>query len=202
MINIAILASGTGSNAKMLLEQEKFLSHIQIELIITDKSNAGVINIARHYNKKVIVVEKGILNKQKHENLIMNHLTKHNIDWIFLAGYMRILSTSFIKYFWSESLNQSKIINIHPSLLPAFKGLNAYEQAYQSADDYSGITVHFVDTGVDTGKIIKQEKFRRLQNDSLDTFKARGLELEHKIYPAVLEMLDKAISNNCYEELL
>lgn len=195
MIKIAILASGNGTNAEKLCEFSKDLSNIKIDLIVTDNPKANLLQRLRRFNipMKVVPFPKDIPKKQAkyfHDNKMLEVLKSHTIEWVFLAGYMRILSAEFIKSFYDENLNESKIINIHPSLLPKYPGLNSFQRAYDANDKHSGITIHFVDQGVDTGTIIAQEKFKRLDKDDLSTFECRGHELEYRMYPAILKHLN------------
>ena len=189
MIRVAIMASGTGTNAKALLKAESELSDVSVELVITDKIDAGVIEIAKSFSKTIEVIEKKESTKTEHESRIKKTLKDYKIDWIFLAGYMRILSSDFINSFFDSNIQQSRIINIHPSLLPHFRGLNAYERAYEEKSEHIGISIHFVDGGMDTGKIILQERFQSDFNHGFEEFKEQGLALEHKLYPHVLKNL-------------
>ena len=189
MIRVAIMASGTGSNAKALLQEELGLTDVSIDLIISDKPQAGVLEIAKSFSKNAIVIDKKGLSKEEHESKILEELYAAKIDWVFLAGYMRILSSGFIQNFYDDKIGQSRIINIHPSLLPLYRGLNAYEKAFEDKSKNTGITIHFVDSGMDTGKIIIQEKFQYNFQKGLEGFKKAGLSLEHKIYPQILRSL-------------
>ncbi len=202
MINTAIFASGNGSNACKLLEHEHQLNNIRFSLIFTDNPNAGVIKVAQKFNKPIVVIEKKYYSKAEHERIILDYMKDFKITWILLAGYMRILSPHFIDFFHDTSLNQSRIINIHPSKLPKFKGKNAYEQAFNSLENESGITIHFVDKGVDTGKLLLQESFEKYEEDDLNSFKTRGLKVEHALYPKFLTILDNALGTNTLEEIL
>lgn len=200
MINIAILASGTGTNARELLTKANSLPHINISLVITDTEGAGVIDIAKSFSKKAFLIPAKGLSKSEHEAFILKKLTHYKIDWIFLAGYMRILSSDFLNSFYDSKLKQNRVINIHPSLLPLFKGLNAYKQAFNSTEDKSGVTIHFVDSEIDTGKIIFQESFQK--NKNFENFLSTGMSLEHKLYPKVLELLNTHALDNRYKGLL
>lgn len=192
---IAIFASGNGSNAESLLMRAKELD-FKISCILTDNPNAGVIKKARRYNTPVYVIpfikktsNTFEQNKSNHEFEILKIMKKESIEWILLAGYMRILSKNFLKTFYNPKTNQNNIINIHPSLLPSFPGKQGYLDAFNANVQESGITIHFVDNGVDSGLIIAQKKFERHKNDSLDRFIARGLKIEHALYPSILENL-------------
>jgi phosphoribosylglycinamide formyltransferase-1 len=180
MIRVAILASGNGSNAQALMEHAQALSNLEVVCVISDKVEAKVLTRAKNFNipAKAIIKNR---SKREHEEAIASTLKELEVNWIFLAGYMRLFSDYFVGNF------KNKIINIHPSLLPEYPGLEAYERAFADEKDFSGITIHYVDEGMDTGKPIIQEKFIKLKTDTIESFKARGLELEHKMYKKVLE---------------
>lgn len=195
MINVAIFASGAGTNAKKLLQQAKSLDALCIKLIITDQEQAGVIKIAKNFDTKCVIIPKINSTKWGHEALILKYLEIENISWVFLAGYMKILSPNFLSTFYDKELGVNRVINIHPSLLPAYKGLNAFERAFESNESESGITIHYVNDGIDEGEVITQKKFNRLKTDSLEDFINRGRNMEHVIYPKVLFQL-----NNCFKD--
>ena len=183
--NIAIFASGNGSNAEKLIKKAKDLNY-QISCLICDNPKAGILKKNLQIPVHIIPYDS---SKNAHENEILNTLRKYQVNWIFLAGYMRILSKNFIDEFSYK--DQTQIINIHPSLLPKYRGLNAYEKSYYNGDMESGITIHYVDSGIDTGNIILQGKFKRKENDNLSDFIQRGQELEHTLYPKILERVIK-----------
>lgn len=183
MIRIAIMASGNGSNAQALIDKAQSLANIEIAAIISDHDKSYVVKRAELTKTPCIVAEK-TGTQDEHEDIILNILKDLNIDWIFLAGYMRILSEDFVEKY------PNKIINIHPSLLPFFPGKNSYEDAFEAKLPKSGITIHYVDEGVDSGEIIIQESFERLEEDTIEDFKARGLEVEHRLYPQILEWVN------------
>jgi phosphoribosylglycinamide formyltransferase-1 len=131
------------------------------------------------------------MTRLEHEEKVRELLQTISFDYIILAGYMRILSPKFLNHF-RDPRGFFRVINIHPSLLPAFPGKCAYEDAFNYGVKISGITVHLVDEQVDHGAILAQQSFPRLPDDTLETFKARGLAVEHALYPAVL----REISNN------
>lgn len=186
LTRVAILASGNGSNAENIMALQTELG-IKVCCIITDKKNAGVIEKAKKYRVKTYLVERS--KKEIQEAKIVEILKELEVEWIFLAGYMKILSKFILDKFYDSKLGASKIINIHPSLLPLFPGANAYEQTYRSEAEVSGVTVHFVDEGMDTGPIILQESFKRNSDDSFDEFCKKGLELEWKIYPKAIQIV-------------
>jgi len=177
-INIAVLISGTGSNLKSLIKFSKLKkSPIIIKMIISNNYKAKGLRYANIYKiKKKIFDFKNTLSEKK----VINELKKNDIHLICLAGFMKILSKSFIKNF------KGKILNIHPSLLPKYKGLNTHERAIRNKDKYSGCTVHFVDSRLDSGEIINQKKVRIKKLDTPKTLAKRILIQEHKLYPAAI----------------
>ena len=181
-IKTAIFISGTGSNLKSLIKFSKQKnSPIIIKMIISNNSKAKGLQYSKIYKiKKKIFNFKNALSEKK----VINELKKDNIDLICLAGFMKILSKNFIKNF------KGKILNIHPSLLPKYKGLNTHEKAIKNKDKYSGCTVHFVNSKLDSGKIINQKKIRISKLDTPKTLAKKILIQEHKLYPtAIMKIL-------------
>ena len=184
-INISIFISGTGSNLKnLIIHSFKKNSKFKITLIITNNPKAKGLNFAKKFK-----IEKKIINYSNIKNAekkILLELKKKKVNLICLAGFMKILSKNFIKNF------KGKIINIHPSLLPKYKGLNTHQRAMDNKEKYSGCTVHYVNSNLDSGKIILQKKVRILKNDSFNSLNKRVLKHEHIIYPKALQ---KVLSN-------
>ena len=177
-INIAVFISGTGSNLKSLIKFSKLKkSPIIIKMIISNNYKAKGLKYANIYNIKKKVFD---FNNSLSEKKVINELKKSDIHLICLAGFMKILSKSFIKNF------KGKILNIHPSLLPKYKGLNTHERAIRNKDKYSGCTVHFVNSRLDSGEIINQKKVRIKKLDTPKTLAKRILIQEHKLYPAAI----------------
>ena len=182
-VNTAVFISGIGSNLKsLILNSLKKNSKFKISLIISNNPKAKGLNFANRYKiKKKIINYKFFDNAEK---TILKELRKNNIDLVCLAGYMKILSSSFIKSF------NGKIINIHPSLLPKYKGLNTHQRAIENNDKFCGCTVHFVNSKLDSGKIILQKKVKIFKNDTVKKVKKRVLKQEHLLYPkAVLKVI-------------
>ena len=177
-INTAVFISGTGSNLKSLIKFSKLKkSPIIIKIIISNNHKAKGLRYANIYKiKKKIFNFKNTLSEKK----VINELKKRDIHLICLAGFMKILSKSFIGNF------KGKILNIHPSLLPKYKGLNTHERAIRNKDKYSGCTVHFVNSRLDSGEIINQKKVRIKKLDTPKTLAKRILIQEHKLYPAAV----------------
>ena len=181
-IKTAVFISGTGSN---LLNLIKFSytkkSPIKIQLVISSSKNAKGINYAKKYK-----IKSKTFNYEKEKNpekLILKKLKLNNIDLICLAGFMKILSSNFLRKF------EGKILNIHPSLLPKYKGLNTHARAIINKESYSGCTVHHVDSKLDSGKIILQKKVKIDKNDNQFTLKAKILKQEHILYPKAIMKL-------------
>jgi len=189
-IRAAILASGSGSNAENIMRHCATLPNITIALVITDQPQAGVIQRAKAAGVECITVPRTPgMTKAAHEAALLTTLGQHQAEWLFLAGYMRILSADFLSKFYDATLGLNRVVNIHPSLLPAFPGRDGYGDAFRANIATSGVTLHFVDDGVDTGPIILQRSFDRLPADSLDDFRARGLAHEYDIYRTFLNHL-------------
>jgi len=178
-VNTAVFISGTGSNLKNLIKFSKTKkSPISINLIISNTKKAkGLKYSIRHNIEKKIINFK---NRGNAEKKIFYLMRKNNIKFICLAGFMKILSGNFIKKF------NGKIINIHPSLLPKYKGLNTHEKAIKNKDKFSGCTVHFVNKKLDSGKIIMQKKVKILKNESSISLAEKVLKEEHKLFPAAI----------------
>jgi phosphoribosylglycinamide formyltransferase 1 len=179
-IDIAVLISGNGSNLKNLINHSfKKNSKFKINLIISNKSKAKGLNYAKKFkiHKKII----NYLSAKNAEKDILSELKRKQIYFICLAGFMKILSSNFIKKF------KGKIINIHPSLLPKYKGLNTHQRAISNNEKYSGCTVHYVSSRLDSGKIILQKKVRIFKNDTSEKLAKKVLKQEHILYPKALE---------------
>jgi len=175
-IKTAVFISGTGSNLKNLIKFSKTKkSPIVIDLIISNTSLAKGLKYADQFNiKKKIFNFK---NNKINNNNILIYLKKNQIEFICLAGFMKILSSSFIKKF------NGKIINIHPSLLPKYKGLNTHDRAIKNKDKFAGCSVHYVSAKLDSGKIIMQKKIRINAKDTLVSLSKKVLKKEHQLYP-------------------
>ena len=178
-IKTAVFISGTGSNLKSLIKFSKIKkSPISIEFIVSNNSKANGLNYAKIYKIKKKVLN--FKNKNLSENKLLSILKMNNIEMICLAGFMKILSNNFIKKF------KGKILNIHPSLLPKYKGLNTHERALNNKEKYSGCTVHLVNSKLDSGKIILQKKVKISKNETEASLAKKILAQEHKLYPKAI----------------
>lgn len=184
-LNLAILASGRGSNFTAISEaiSENKLN-AQIKVLISDKAEALALEKARDLNIKAIHINlRNYASMADYETELVKRLKEFDIDMVVLAGYMRLVGTTFLQAF------QNRIVNIHPSLLPAFKGLKAQKQALDYGVKYSGCTVHLVDEGMDTGPIIMQSVVPIYNDDTEESLTARILVEEHKIYWQSLQFI-------------
>ena len=184
-LRAAIFISGNGSNMKNLVKfSKKKNSPIMVDFVLSSNKNANGI----HYLKKKKINFKifDLNEKSKDEEKILKILKKRKIRLICLAGFMKILSGSFVKKF------KGKILNIHPSLLPKYKGLNTHKRVLLNKEKFSGCTVHIVNSKLDSGKIIMQKKVRIIKKDNPQTLSNRILKQEHLLYPkAVKKLLSK-----------
>ena len=185
--NLGILISGNGSNMLNIIEAtKKKLIKSKVATVISN--NPLALGIKKASNKGIDVK---IINQNKYSNIcdfeksLSNYLLKKRVNLICLAGFMKVLSKDFVKQ-WNN-----KIINIHPSLLPAFKGLNTHERAIRKRVKFSGCTVHFVDKNIDSGKIIDQEVVKVLKSDDAGSLQKKILMKEHKLYIRVLKNMEK-----------
>ena len=178
-IKTAVFISGAGSNLRNLIKFSKIKKNpISIDLIISNTKGAKGLKFADQFN-----IKKKILNFQNvkiTEKKLLTLLKKNKIKFICLAGFMKILSKNFIKKF------NKKIINIHPSLLPKYKGLNTHIKAIKNKDKFAGCTVHYVTEKLDSGKMIMQRKIKITKKDTPTTLSKKVLKQEHKLYPAAI----------------
>ena len=178
-IRTAVFISGTGSNLKSLIKFSKNnKSPISINIVISNNSRAKGLNYAKKYNIKRKVFN--FKNQNVAEKNLLGILKVNNIELICLAGFMKILSKNFIKKF------KGKILNIHPSLLPKYKGLNTHKRALNNKEEYSGCTVHFVNARLDSGKIIIQSKVKISKKETEASLARKVLAKEHKLYPKAI----------------
>ena len=178
-VRTAVFISGTGSNLKSLIKFSKSKkSPISVNFIVSNNPKAKGLNYAKKFKIKKTILN--FQNKILSENKLLSILKKNNIEMICLAGFMKILSKNFIKKF------KGKILNIHPSLLPKYKGLNTHEKALINKEKYSGCTVHFVNSRLDSGKIILQKKVKISENETVESLAKKILVQEHKLYPKAI----------------
>jgi phosphoribosylglycinamide formyltransferase-1 len=187
-MKIGILISGRGSNMTAIVEavQSGLIPDSDVMVVISDKTSAEGLIKAKERGIETLVIIKKERAREEHDAEIISELKKRNVELICLAGYMRLLSPEFIRAF------PNKIINIHPSLLPSFKGLEAQRQAINYGVKISGCTVHFVDESLDNGAIILQKAVEVKDDDTPETLSARILEQEHALY---VKAISKIVGN-------
>ena len=179
-LNTSIFISGKGSNLLSLIKYSKIKkSKININLVISNNKLSKGLKYAK--KNKINFHTINYSKKKQAESKIIRHLKKNKIDLICLAGFMKILSADFIRKF------KNPILNIHPSLLPKYKGLNTHRRVIKNKDKYSGATVHLVTPKLDSGKIILQKKVRISKEDTEKILAEKVLNIEHKLYPAAIE---------------
>ena len=185
MKNLGILLSGRGSNFEAIAANVSTgrIPNAQIAIVISNKPDAGGLEIARRLGLTTLVIPSKGKEREDHDREVVAALKKHKVDLICLAGYMRLLSPWFVQQF------PHRILNIHPSLLPAFPGLEAQEQAYAYGVKVTGCTVHFVDEELDHGAIIVQKAIPVLDSDDEQILSARILEQEHMAYSEAINIV-------------
>ena len=185
-MNIAVFVSGNGSNLQALIDAEEkdALDAGTITLVVSDKEEAFALERAKKHNKKIYVVDpKEFKTREEFDKKIIKELKKENIELVVLAGFMRLLSPAFIKAY------KDKIINIHPALLPDFKGVNGIKDAFDARVKKTGVTVHFVNNEMDAGPIIAQEVVEIFDEDTLGDLEERIHKVEHKVYPQIVKLV-------------
>tara|TARA_B100000242_G_C42942704_1_gene437146 strand:- start:276 stop:860 length:585 start_codon:yes stop_codon:yes gene_type:complete len=183
--NIAVFISGRGSNLKSIINYSlKKKTLYRVKVVISNKQKAAGLLIAKKKGIESYYID--LTKSKKLGNKVLNILNKNNIKLVCLAGFMKILPKYFIK------LYKGKIINIHPSLLPKYKGLNTHKRVIENNEKYTGCTVHYVNNFLDSGKIIFQRKVKITQKDNKRSVEKKVLKIEHKIYP---KTIDKVLSN-------
>lgn len=185
MKNIAVMASGNGSNFQAIVEAVKRgRIKAKLKLLVSDNPDAYCLERAVRAQVKAFIVDRrDFLSKKDFEEQIVKKLKSEKIDLVILAGFMRVLSPYFVRQY------KNKILNIHPALLPAFKGAHAIEDAFKYGVKVTGVTVHIVDEEVDHGRIILQEALNVRQNDTLKSLEQSLHRLEHKLYPQAIRLL-------------
>ena len=180
-INTAVFISGSGSNLNSIIKNSlKKNFPIEISLVISNNKNAYGINYAKNNKIKFKIINSKKMINFESKTLII--LKKNNIKLICLAGFMKVLSDKFIKDF------KYKILNIHPSLLPKYKGLNTHKRVLKNKEKFSGCTVHYVTNKLDSGRVILQKKVRIIKADNEKTLRKKILKIEHLLYPKAIKL--------------
>ena len=179
-LKISVFISGRGTNLKSIIKFSKNKdSRVEIGLIVSNNKNAKGLTFANKYKIKSLIIN--YKNKKKAEEKILINLKKNKIDFICLAGFMKILSKKIIKKY------KNKILNIHPSLLPKYKGLNTHRRVIQNNEKFTGCTVHLVNSKLDSGKIILQKKIKIFKRDNENSLAKRVLKVENQIYTKAIK---------------
>jgi len=182
--NMAVLASGRGTNFEAIAKAVKRgYIRANLKLLITDKEEAPVREKAKRFKvKEVFIDPKNFKTRKDFDKEVVKLLRREKIDLVILAGFMRIITPYFVKAF------KNRILNIHPALLPSFKGTEAIKRAYDYGVKVTGVTVHFVDEKVDHGPIILQEALKIKEKESLESLEERIHKIEHRLYPKAIKL--------------
>ncbi len=186
MKKLAIFVSGSGTNMENIIKKIKRgkKSHAEVTLVVSDKQNAPALRKARKHEVSTLFINpKSFKTKKAYEREIIKQLKRAKIDYIVLAGFMRILTPHIIKAY------KNKMINIHPSLLPAFKGAHGIKDAYHYGVKVTGVTVHFVTDDLDAGPIILQKAIPIKEGETCDALEARIHKVEYQLYPQAIDLL-------------
>ncbi|WP_096187010.1 phosphoribosylglycinamide formyltransferase [Evansella halocellulosilytica] len=192
MVNIAVFASGSGSNFEAVVRAEKE-GNIdgKVKLLVTDNQDAYAVERAIAHDIPVFCFNPRQFNsKAEFEKEILTKLQESGIDLIVLAGYMRLIGSTLLEAY------ENRILNIHPSLLPAFPGLDAVGQAFDAKVKVTGVTIHYVDSGMDTGPIITQEPVKIDSRDTKEDVQKRIQRVEHSLYPATIQAVIEQIKRS------
>ena len=183
MLKLAILISGNGSNLQAIIDAIEQGLPAKIQIVISNKSEAyGLQRANNHHILSTVLNHKDYKTREEYDQAMSEEIEKHHCDLIVLAGFMRILSEQFVDKYYG------KLINIHPSLLPKYTGLDTHKRVLAAHDKQHGASVHFVSNELDAGPIIAQKKLEILENDTEQTLKDRVQQLEHKLYPEVIRL--------------
>ena len=183
-MNIAVFASGRGTNfAAIIRAIKKGKIKADLSLLVCDNPKAGAVARAKRAGIKVALVKREDFSAKKDfEDKIIQHLAENNIDLVILAGFMRLLSPELVSRY------KNKILNIHPALLPSFKGVHGIEDAFNYGVRVAGVTVHFVDERMDHGPIVLQAAVKIEENDTLESLEAKIHKIEHRLYPEAIRL--------------
>jgi len=188
MLKIGVLASGRGSNLQSIIDaiEDGYLKEVEIKVVISDNPQAQALQRAKDHGIAASLVNPAdFANKQEFESAMLAELESKQVELVVMAGFMRLLSSDFVKQY------RNRVMNIHPSLLPAFKGLDAQKQALDYGVKVSGCTVHFADEGMDTGPIILQRVVEVKDDDTENSLATRILAEEHNAYPEAIKLFSQ-----------
>ena len=179
---IGVISSGRGENLRYIIEASRsgFLP-ADVRIVLADQNDAGALRIAGEYGVKGIFVDPAGTTRQDYDKVLLEHLERADVDLVVLTGYMRILSGLFVEHY------RHRILNIHPALLPAFRGMNAFQQALDHGVKWTGTTIHLVDEEVDHGPILYQMPVPVKDSDTFESLKARVQRAEYEAYPMAIK---------------
>jgi phosphoribosylglycinamide formyltransferase-1 len=180
---VAVFASGRGSNLGALIAGQKDFPSYRVVLVVSNVAGSGSQALAAEAGIEALCIPSRGVERAAHEQAVLAAVKTRTIDLICLAGYMRVLGAGFIDDFGEP------ILNIHPSLLPSFPGMHAQKQALEAGVRWTGVTVHFVESGLDSGPILLQEPVPVQPDDTLSSLSARVLETEHRLFPAAVDVV-------------
>ncbi|MFB3766289.1 MAG: phosphoribosylglycinamide formyltransferase [Methanotrichaceae archaeon] len=180
---IGIISSGRGENIRYIIEATRsgYLP-ADVRIVLTDQKDAGALRIAGEYGVKSVYLDPTGLSREAYDKAMIEQLDSSGVDLVVLTGYMRILSSFFVEHY------RNRILNIHPALLPSFRGMNAFQQALNYGVKWTGTTIHIVDEDVDHGPIIYQVPVRIKEDDTYESLKARVQKAEYRAYPKAIKM--------------
>jgi phosphoribosylglycinamide formyltransferase-1 len=184
-LKLGVLVSGSGSNFQAIADAiSSGELDAECRLVLSNRADAFALERARKAGlPSAVLNHKDFANREDFDARLVALLKEADVEWIVLAGFMRVLTSTFLDAF------RGRIVNIHPSLLPSFPGVNAQKQAFEHGVKVTGCTVHFVDSGVDSGPIIAQQAVNVLEDDTLETLRARILEQEHRVFVEALKKI-------------
>jgi phosphoribosylglycinamide formyltransferase-1 len=181
--SLGIVSSGRGENLRYILQEEHSgRLPAQVKIVLTDQPDAGALKIAKEFCVPGHFIDPSSLRREEYDQKLIAHLEAEDVELVILTGYMRILSALFVRHY------KGKILNIHPALLPSFRGMDAFSQALEYGVKWTGTTVHIVDEDVDHGPIVYQRPVPVLENDTHESLKARIQRAEYKAYPKAIKM--------------
>jgi phosphoribosylglycinamide formyltransferase 1 len=181
--SLGVISSGRGENLRYILQEERGLRlPAQVRIVLTDQPDAGALKIAGEFSVPCHFIDPASLSREEYDQKLIAHLEAAGAQLVVLTGYMRILSPIFVRHY------KDRILNIHPALLPSFRGMDAFSQALSYGVKWTGTTVHIVDEDVDHGPIIYQKPVPVLENDTHESLKARIQRAEYKAYPKAIKM--------------
>lgn len=198
-MKLAFLASGRGTNLKALIAAcRSGLVQAEPALVISDRPQAGALQVAEGAGVPSLLINSHeYTSRSEHERAIVKELDRHGIHLVILAGYQRLLSPFLVGYLYEPRLGQSRILNIHPADTRRYQGLNGYAWALKEGLDETAVTVHYVDEGMDTGKIVAQARLPMYADDTLESLQERGLKLEHQLFPQATQKVIEELQQLC-----